>query len=113
MRIQFRNIAPGHNIQQWRKFLCSPSNKASLIGFLVEEWKGPKQREKLKDKALYVTCEQLCFKITKEQWEEATELKQFSFSHRKKLTPAYYSRLFMQQNPATSLLSSLLRIQTS
>ena len=73
--IQFRNIAPGHIIQQWRKILCSPSNKASLIKFVVEEWKGPRQREKLKDKVLYVTCEQLCFRIAKEQWEEATELK--------------------------------------
>ena len=35
MSIQFRNIAPGHKIQQWRKLLCSPSNKASLIKFLL------------------------------------------------------------------------------
>ena len=34
--IQFKNIAPGHNIQQWRKLLCSSSNKASLIKFLVD-----------------------------------------------------------------------------
>ncbi|KAG0697409.1 hypothetical protein GWK47_003028 [Chionoecetes opilio] len=49
--IHFKNIQPGHNIQQWRKLLGSSSNKASLIKFL------------------------LCFKITKEQWEEAPELK--------------------------------------
>ena len=35
--IQFKNIAPGHNIQQWRKLLCNSSNKASLIKFLVDE----------------------------------------------------------------------------
>lgn len=50
--IQFKNIAPGHNIQQWRKYLCSSRNKTSLIKFLVEEWKLPKHREKLHDKTL-------------------------------------------------------------
>jgi len=54
--IQFRNIAPGHNIQQWRKLLYSSANKASLIKFLVDEWKGPKYREKLENKTLYTTC---------------------------------------------------------
>ncbi|KAG0693191.1 hypothetical protein GWK47_027597 [Chionoecetes opilio] len=65
--IHFKNIQPGHNIQQWRKLLGSSSNKASLIKFLIEEWKKPQHREKLEGKELYVTCEQLCFKITKEQ----------------------------------------------
>lgn len=73
--VHFKNIQPGHNIQQWRKLLGSSSNKASLIKFLVEEWKAPQHKEKLSDKELYVTCEQLCFKITKEQWEEAAELR--------------------------------------
>jgi len=73
--IQFKNIAPGHKIQQWRKLLSSPAYKTSLTKFLVEEWKGPKQRQKLKDKVLYVTCEQFCFKITQEQWNEAKELE--------------------------------------
>ena len=73
--IQFKNIAPGHKIQQWRKLLSSPAYKTSLTKFLVEEWKGPKQRQKFKDKVLYVTCEQFCFKITQEQWNEAKELE--------------------------------------
>jgi len=73
--IQFKNIASGHKIQQWRKLLSSPSNKTSLTKFLGEDWKGPKQRQKLKDKVLYVTCEQFCFKITQEQWDEAKELE--------------------------------------
>jgi len=46
------NIAPGHRIQQWRKFL---THLANLIRFLVAEWKTPKLREKLKDKQLYVS----------------------------------------------------------
>ncbi|KAK5859272.1 hypothetical protein PBY51_003352 [Eleginops maclovinus] len=74
LSIQFKNIAPGHNIQQWRKLLCSSSNKASLIKFLVDEWKGPKQREKLQNKTLYVTCEEVCYRLEKEQLEEVTEL---------------------------------------
>ena len=41
----------------------------------VDEWKKPIHREKLEDKVLYVTCDKLCFKVTKEQSEEATELK--------------------------------------
>ncbi len=66
--IHFRNIQTGHNIQQWRKLLCSSSNKTSLIKFPVDEWKGPQYREKLNEKVLYVVvCEQLCFKITKQQ----------------------------------------------
>lgn len=62
--LQFRNIQPGHNLHQWRKLLCSPSSKTNLVKFLLEQWRGPEHREKLEDKVLYVTCEQLCFKIT-------------------------------------------------
>ncbi|KAG0721774.1 hypothetical protein GWK47_000638 [Chionoecetes opilio] len=52
-----------------------PPTRQVSSQFLVEEWKKPQHREKLEGKELYVTCEQLCFKITKEQWEEAPELK--------------------------------------
>jgi len=70
--IQFRNIAPGHRIQQWRKFLSSSANKANLIGFLVAEWKTPKLRDKLNDKKLYVASEESCLCITKNQWADTT-----------------------------------------
>ena len=63
---------PGHIIQQWRKLLCSSSNKAFLIKLLVDEWKGPKHREKLQNKMLYVTCDEVCYKLDKEQLEEVT-----------------------------------------
>ena len=53
--IQFRDMMPGHRIQQWRTFLSSSANKANLIRFLVAEWKTPKLREKLNDKQLYVS----------------------------------------------------------
>lgn len=73
--LQFKNIAAGHTIHQWRKFLCSPFNKSSLIKFLVEEWKKPEHRGRLGDKILYATCEDHCFKITKDNWEAIAELK--------------------------------------
>lgn len=71
--IQFRNIAPGHRIQQWRKFITHSANKANLIRFLVAEWKTPKLREKLKDKQLYVASEENCLHITKDQWAEVVK----------------------------------------
>ena len=57
--IQFRNMAPGHQIQQWRTV-----NKANLIRFLVAEWKTPTLREKLNDKKLYVASEETRLLIT-------------------------------------------------
>jgi len=43
----YKNLAGGHGVQRWRKFLCSPSNKTSLIRFLVEQWKLPQYRQML------------------------------------------------------------------
>ena len=62
--IQLRCIVPSHNIHQWRKLLCSSTNKTHIIQFLVEEWKV--QLHKIKDKVLYVTCEDACFKLIRE-----------------------------------------------
>ena len=70
--ISVQEQEPGHIIQQWRKLLCSSSNKAFLIKLLVDEWKGPKHREKLQNKTLYVTCDEVCYKLDKEQLEEVT-----------------------------------------
>ena len=68
--LQYKKLARGNHVQQWRKFLSGSSNKTSLIKFLTDEWKLLKCREKLENKILYVTCEQYCFQITKDQWEE-------------------------------------------
>ncbi|KAG0710027.1 hypothetical protein GWK47_023672 [Chionoecetes opilio] len=92
-----------------RKLLGSSSNKASLIKFLVEEWKKPQHREKLEGKELYVTCEQLCFKITKRAWEEAPELK----SSQEEADTRLLLHALHAANLGTSLSSSLQRIQTS
>ena len=73
--IQYKSLARGHNIQQWRKFLCSSFNKTSLIKFLVGEWKLQRYRCMLQDKALYVTCEETCFKMTADEWVDVTELQ--------------------------------------
>ena len=85
MSTQFRNIAPGHNIQQWKKLLYSLSNKASLVKFLVDEWKESRLSEELQDKELYATCEQVCFKIIKKKKKH-----QGSAHHRKKQTRASF-----------------------
>ena len=69
--------AGGHSIQQWRKFLCSSSNKTSLVKFLVGEWKlqGYRYNAARQGKALYVTCEETCFKMTADEWVEVAELQ--------------------------------------
>ena len=73
--LQYKNIAPGHNVQQWRKFLGSSCNKISLIKFLVSEWRHLKYQQKIGDKSLFVTCEDACYKLTADSWEEAAELR--------------------------------------
>ncbi|KAI4811883.1 hypothetical protein KUCAC02_014754 [Chaenocephalus aceratus] len=72
---QWKNIAPGHNIHQWRKFLSNPESKTSLVEFLVEQWKQPAKRERLQDKSLYVTCGEACYLITKDHWHEIQDLR--------------------------------------
>ncbi|CAJ1081953.1 hypothetical protein GWK47_001897 [Xyrichtys novacula] len=67
---QFHNIAPGHQIQPWRKFLSSSANKANLMRFLVAEFKTPKMRTKLNNKVLYVTSEESCLHMTGDQCVE-------------------------------------------
>lgn len=73
--LHYKKLACGNHVQQWRKFLSGSSNKTSLIKFLTDEWKLSKYREKLKDKVLYVTCEQYCFKVTEDKWEEVPDLE--------------------------------------
>jgi len=108
-----KTLLPGtFKIQQWRKLLSSPANKTSLTKFLIEEWKGPR-RQKLKDKVLYVTCEQFYFKITQEHWDRSIGMRPKNWNHhKKKRTHASYYMLFMQQSlvstrPLLSLLKTL------
>ena len=75
--MQLSNIAPGHTIQQWRKLLRCASSKKNLIRFLVNEWQKAPLRENLNDTVLYVTCEEKCYKLTKEASEVETDLECF------------------------------------
>ena len=71
--IHLRNMASGHRIQQWRKFLSSSPNKANLIRF--KDWKTPNLRGKLNDEQLYVASEETCLRITNGQWGEVASLQ--------------------------------------
>ena len=73
--VQYTCLARGHNIQQWRKFLSSSFNKTRFIKFLVGDWKEQRYRDMLQGKALCVTCEETCFKITADEWVEVAELQ--------------------------------------
>jgi hypothetical protein len=72
---QWKNIAPGHNILQWKKFLRIPENKTSHIAFLIKQWRQPAEMEKLQDKSLYVTRGEACFLFTKDHCAEIQTLK--------------------------------------
>ena len=72
---QFKNIAPGHSVQQWRTFLKGSENKKNLMQFFVNDWKQPKHSASVGPKQLYVTCEEDCFVITENGCNEVRELK--------------------------------------
>ncbi|KAG0717567.1 hypothetical protein GWK47_054153 [Chionoecetes opilio] len=78
----------GHNIpavgESYSVFLQQGKFSDQVPGRRME--KKPQATEKLEGpRSVVSTCEQLCFKITKEQWEEAPELK---LSAKKKQTQA-------------------------
>ena len=73
--IRFTNIAPGHRIHQWRRLLSCDISKTKLIKFVTEQWGTEPYRIRLKDKVLYVTCEDICTKITREAVVEVDELR--------------------------------------
>ncbi|KAG0715029.1 hypothetical protein GWK47_012871 [Chionoecetes opilio] len=108
-RIPFGRIPVDQTIEETDQ-QRHPDTRGNPKGFPPERWSCRQHREKLGGKELYVTCEQLCFKITKEQMGRGV----LSLSQvKKKQTHASFSMHFMQQNLGTSLSSSLQRIQTS
>ena len=60
---EYRNLQPDHRVRQWRKFLSNPQNKKQLIGFINEEWKKEKFRQRLNGITLLVTSEETCTEI--------------------------------------------------
>ena len=73
--IRFTNIIPGHKILQWRRLLSCNASKTKLISFIVSPWKKSTLREKLGGKTMYVTCDDLCFRLTRDEVLEEGDLK--------------------------------------
>lgn len=73
--IRVSNIIPGHRIQQWRRLLSCSASKMKLISFLAKMWQEPHVRRTLGEKLLYVTCDDLCYKIHHEEVTEEIELR--------------------------------------
>ncbi|KAG1659234.1 Programmed cell death protein 4 [Nymphon striatum] len=73
--IEFKNITAGHSVQQWKRFLASTKNKENLIQLFIDEWRQPKYTNRLNGKMLYVTCKDLCYKITSNDCEVLEELQ--------------------------------------
>lgn len=61
---EVRSIRPDHKVSQWRKFLSSSQNKQELIEFIVSEWCKERCRQRLKEKILYATTGEDCYKIS-------------------------------------------------
>jgi len=54
--------------------LANSANKKSLIKFLTNEWKQEKYRQKLLDKTLFIACEDVCIKLSRDGEESVPEL---------------------------------------
>ena len=72
---QWKNIAPGHNVVQWRKLLSNTDSKAALIIFIVEQRKLPESRAKLRDRKLFAICGQTCYCLSQAAWDIVEELR--------------------------------------
>ena len=73
--VAFKQIMPGHKIQNWRRLLACTESKNKLTSFLAENWKDQQKREKLGNRVMFVTCGDLCLKLTHDSWQEVDELK--------------------------------------
>ena len=73
--ITYQNILPGFQVKNWSKILSVSSNKTELVWFLVDHWKQKQYREKLRNKTLYVTEEETCWKISSTEERVVPELR--------------------------------------
>lgn len=74
--IRFTNTIPCHKIlQSCRRLLFCNASKTKLISFIFSQWKKPNMREKLDGKVMYVTCDDLCFRLTRDDVIEEDDLK--------------------------------------
>ena len=69
-----QNITDTHIVKQWRRFLTQTSNKSSLIEFLAKEWQKQKYKDRLRDKTLFVTSAEKCWKITSSHVDDVPAL---------------------------------------
>ena len=89
--IQFKNIAPGHKIQQWRKLLSSPANKTSLTKFLMKNGRGPN-----KDRNSRIRYSMLPVSSSVSRSPRSSGMRPKNWNHhKKKRTHASYYMLFM------------------
>ena len=72
---EYRNLQPDHRVRQKRKFLSNPQNKKQLIGFINEEWKKEKFRQRLNWITLLVTSEETCTEICEDGVRPREDLK--------------------------------------
>lgn len=72
---QWKNIAPGHNVVQWRKLLSNSESKTALIQFFVDQWKLAESQAMLQDKQFITTCGETCYCLNEEGWNTVEELK--------------------------------------
>ena len=74
--IQFRNMAPGHRIQQWRSVSAARPTRPTSQGSWWPSGRHPwKLRANLNDKPLYIASQETCLHITKDQWAEVAGLQ--------------------------------------
>ena len=63
--LTYQNIFPTYPIKSWNKILSVPKNKTEVVTFLLSQWKTEHFRSKLGQRLLYVTEENLCWKISR------------------------------------------------
>ena len=73
--IKYKNILPGYKVKTWSKLLCVTSNKIEIVRFLLLQWKNLEFRSKLFDRAMYVTGDDQCWKITSTTCDPVPELQ--------------------------------------
>ena len=68
------NIVSGHKIIKWRSILACYASKTALITLSCDGWKKPSYVKKLGAKAMYVTCQEECFKLSRARTSSVPEL---------------------------------------
>ena len=71
----FKNIQACHQIQQWKLFIKSSSNKTNLIRFFAKEWKQASYRRRLAGKTMFIGYDEECWNLTESSVQEAIGLR--------------------------------------